>query len=1078
MLAALFVLLASFPAQAASAKGNLPDESLQEKKITGKVTDQNGEPMTGVTIMVKGTTTGVISDLNGAFSITVPDNNAVLSVSFIGYATKEVAVGNQSVINIQLAEDVQLLEDVIVVAYGTQKKSHLTGAVASVKAETLDEIPVSRVDQALQGKLAGVQVNNLGSYAGEAPEIRVRGLGSISTNIDPLIVVDGFPVSDGLSMVSMGDVESIEVLKDASSSALYGSRAANGVILITTKSGNITKPTYNFKMFSGIRNALELPGKLTTMEYVELLYEEAALRMTDPSVDGTSATMAFNLANEVDRLNYLQARHYVEEETDWLDEAMRDFGTLNNFQLSASGGNSNTRYFFSANYNNEQGIMEKSNYDRFTFRAKVDTKLSKAVSVGINISPTYSQQEVPAVDLTDYLRFPGWLPVRHNAATAALTGQMEGDWAQPYHFKGLSMSGLGIDDEVWHITSANGSGSSNNNPISVRDRTDIFTDDYRVQGNAYITIDIIQGLQFKTSNGIYAQYKEYNKMAQTSANKVGEPNRLERQTTLRTDFLTENTLHYIKTIGGHEFGILGGFTAQQTNDESNTIIGTGFPDEELLSFNLATSILLNSSETAGTTSFYYSESLVSFLGRLTYAYEGKYLLSASIRADGSSKFAEGNKWGTFPAGSVGWRLSEEEFLKNVEWLSNLKVRFSYGLTGNNNIPQYSYLNYLNTSNYVTGTGIGSLVSGLAANNDFLGNPDITWEQTQEANYGIDMGFFKNRLSLSAEYYNSKTIQLLLQQPSMYITGHKTFWNNIGEVSNKGIEIELSTTNIDKKDFSWRTSANFTSNKNTLLNYGNKDKEDNFGERNEVYRAQVGQPSIQFFGYKSDGVYLTFEEVAAAKALTDEDGNPFSYSKFAPVVGGLKVVNVNGDNAIDENDRVVLGDPFPDFIWGLTNTFTYRSFDLSFLLQGVQGGQVIDGNANYNETLRTNTVFVENRYVSPMYPGDGKTVYGTNTSGGNLMLSDYVISDASYTALRDLTLGYNAPKKLTDAIKVANLRIYFSGQNLFYLMAKDYKGVNPEARRTSGPYSNPLIDGYQRGVYPIYQTYTAGLDITF
>jgi TonB-dependent starch-binding outer membrane protein SusC len=320
--------------------------------------------------------------------------------------------------------------------------------------------------------------------------------------------------------------------------------------------------------------------------------------------------------------------------------------------------------------------------------------------------------------------------------------------------------------------------------------------------------------------------------------------------------------------------------------------------------------------------------------------------------------------------------------------------------------------------------------------------------------------------------------LLLQQPSMYITGHQTFWNNIGRVSNNGIEIELNTINLNLKNFTWKTSANFSANKNKLLGYGDKSKEDNFGERNEVYRAIVGQPAIQYFGYKGDGIYLTFEEVAAAKALKDANGIPFNFGEFTPIIGGLKVVNMNGDNIINGDDRVIIGDPFADFTWGITNTFTYKKFDLSFLFQGVQGVDLINGNLNYNETLRSNTVFLTNRYVSPMYPGDGKTVYGTNTAGKYLLLTDYGVEDGSYTALRDFSVGYTAPKKVAKTLKISELRFYLSAQNLLYFMAPGYRGVNPEARRTNGDYDNPLIDGYQRGVFPINRTFTAGLDLTF
>lgn len=1053
--------------------------AFSQTKVSGTVIDSNKEPLIGVNIMVSGSKSGTITDFDGKYTIQVPNNKSTLVYSYIGYKTITREVGNNTVINVTLTEDALQMEDVVVVAYGTQKKSHLTGAVSSLKNDKMDELPVSRVDQALQGKLAGVQINNNNPEAGEKPQIRVRGMGSISASADPLVVVDGFPVPDGLSMVSMGDVESIEVLKDAASAALYGSRAAGGVILITTKSGNIKKPKYSFKMYKGIKTALKLPDMLSTEDYTALLQNEADQRKLDPAINGISSeTMAYNRITDNERAAYLVLKNLIDSPTDWLNEGLRPFGAMENYQLSASGGDKNMKYFISGNYTGEDGIMKNSTYDKYTFRAKMDIKLSKSIAIGVNLSPTFSHQERPAVDLTDYMRFPSWLPIHHNAATAALTGKIAGSYAQPSDFNGINISGTGYDNEVWHLTGVSPFNSSNQNPVSIRERTSIFNDEYKLQGNTYITVDILKGLQFKTSNGIYYSNKEYNKKEQTSANKAGNPNSLTRQLTLRSELLSENTLTYDKKWGEHEFGGLAGMTFQKSTNKYNVIVGTNFPDEEMLSFNLASQIILDSPNLPGTSSFYYSETLMSLLGRITYAYKGKYMSSLSIRSDGSSKFAAGNKWGTFPAASIGWRASEEKFLKQYDWISNLKIRASYGLTGNNNIPQYSYMNSINTSNYVLGSSNGVLVSGMASNSSALGNPDITWEQTAEANFGIDLGFFNSRLNVSVEHYNSNTIQLLLQQPAMFITGHQTYWNNIGKVNNKGWEIELSTTNITNRNFTWKTTANLSTNKNTLLNYGDKEKEDNFGERNEVYRAIVGQPAIQFYGYKSDGVWTSFEEVAAAKALTDENGTLFTYSKFAPIVGGLKVQNINNDNKIDAEDRVVLGDPFPDFTWGITNIFTYKNFDLSFLLQGVQGVDVINGNINYNEQLRLNKAYTTNRYVSPMFPGDGKTVYSTTTSGSDLMLTDYCIEDGSYASLRDLTFGYKIPDNLMRKIKIGELRLYFSAQNLIYIMASDYRGINPEARKTSSQYESPLVDGYQRGAFPLNRTYTFGIDLTF
>jgi TonB-linked SusC/RagA family outer membrane protein len=1049
-------------------------------KVSGTITDSNKDPLIGVNIKVAGEKTGTISDSNGKYTIQVPNATSALVFSYIGYKTVEKTVGTNTQINLSLDEETKNIDEVVVVAYGTQKKSHLTGAVSSIKGEKLDEIPVSSIGQALQGKLAGVQIQNVDPEAGEAPIIRVRGMGSISAAISPLIVVDGFPIPDGLSSVSNGDVESVEVLKDAASAAMYGSRAAGGVILVTTKSGNITKPKYNFKMYSGIRTALKLPDMMSTDQYTQLLYNEASLRMKDPAVDGTAATMKFNLITTGEQAAYLIQKYYDDQPTNWLDEGLRQNGSSQNYQLSAAGGDKNIKYFLSGNYSSEDAIMRNSNYDKYTLRAKMDINLSKNVTIGINIAPTYSRQEKPVNDLTDYTRYPSWLPVRHNAATAALTGKIAGDYAQASDFLGLNMSGIGLNGETWEVTAVNPFSSSNQTPTSIRQRTSVITDDYRMQSNAYIAINILPGLQFKTSNGAYTAYKEYNKKEQTSANKAGVPNQLTRQTTLHTELLSENTLNYNKKIGDHEIGAIIGFTLQQTGNKFNQIVATGFPDEQMLSFNLASALIMDSPSINGTTSFYYTEAMESFIGRLTYAYKGKYLLSGSLRSDGSSKFAEGHKWGTFPAGSIGWRASEESFLKKFDWLSNLKIRASYGLTGNNNIPQYSYMNTVNTTNYNTGSGNGNLIAGMASNNSFLGNPDITWEQTEEANYGLDFGLFNSKVNITVEYYNSNTIQLLLLQPAMYITGHQTFWNNIGKVNNQGVEIELTTTNIDSKGFTWKTTGNLSTNKNTLLNYGDRQYQDNFGERSEVYRAIVGQPSIQFFGYKSAGVYTTYEEVAAAKALTDANGVLFNYTKFAPILGGLKVVNTNGDNKIDPSDRVVIGKPFPDFTYGITNTFTYNDFDLSFLIQGVQGVQLIDGNLNYNENLRYNTAYTNNRYISPMFPGDSKTVYSNTTSGSDLLLTDYAIQDGSYAALRDFTFGYKIPQKIVKSLKINQFRAYFSAQNLIYLMSPGYKGVNPEARRTSGPYSNayPLVDGYQRGVFPLNRTFTLGVDINF
>jgi TonB-dependent starch-binding outer membrane protein SusC len=1063
-------------------------------KVGGTVLDNNKEPLIGVNVKVVGTKLGTITDVNGKYSIQVTDNKSVLAFSYIGYKSELKTVGNNTQINVTMAEDAKTMDEVVVVAYGTQQKSHLTGAVSSLKNDKLDEIPVSRVDQALQGKLAGVNIQQLDPEAGEAPVIRVRGMGSISAAVTPLVVVDGFPIPDGLSSLSMADIESIEVLKDAASASMYGSRAAGGVILVTTKSGNITKPKYNFKMYSGIRNILKLPDLYDQIGYNQLMYDEAALRMQDPAVDGyaqttanPTGTMTYNQIAAADKGGYLVQKYLLDQPTNWLNEALRGNGSNQNYTLSASGGDKNLKYYISGNYNREEGVMRYSNYDKYNLRAKIDVNLSKVVTIGVNLAPTYSRQTKPASGLIDFIRYPSWLPVRNNAAIAALNGTNVGDYAQAGDFISTTISGIGLNNEPWFVQGVSLSGSSNQNPTSVNERTSITTDDYRLQTNAYMIINIMPGLQFKTSNGVYTQYKEYNNSQMVSATKSNSPNSLTRQTTLHTELLTENTLNYTKKFGNHDITALIGATYQQTGNRFNQIVATGFPNDQMFSFNLASALIMDSPNASpsinGVISYYYTEAMESFIGRLIYAYQGKYLFSASVRADGSSKFAAGHKWGTFPAGSLGWRVSEEKFLKQFDWLSNLKLRASYGLTGNNNIPQYSYMNSYNTSNYVTGSGNGNLIPGVAGTDNFIGNPNITWEQTEEGNYGIDLGLFNSRVNLTVEYYNSNTIQLLLQQPIMYITGHQTFWNNIGKVNNQGLEFELTTTNIDSHGFTWKTTANLATNKNKLLNYGSSDPGtyvDNFGERSEVYRAEVGMPSIQYYGYVQEGVWTSWAEVAAAKAALNKAGTLATYTKFAPAVGAEKVKDLNGDGNISPDDRTFIGSPFPDFTYGITNTFSFVGFDFSFLITGSQGGKLIDGNMNYNESLRVTKAYLANRWVSPAFPGDGMTTYDKNTSGGDLLLTSHGLQDASHAALKDCTLGYKFPDKVIKSLGLSQLRLYASAENLIYLMGTDYKGINPEARMTSGPYSSafPLVDGYQRGAFPLNRTFTVGVDINF
>ncbi|HEX5654289.1 MAG TPA: SusC/RagA family TonB-linked outer membrane protein, partial [Chitinophagaceae bacterium] len=512
--------------------------------------------------------------------------------------------------------------------------------------------------------------------------------------------------------------------------------------------------------------------------------------------------------------------------------------------------------------------------------------------------------------------------------------------------------------------------------------------------------------------------------------------------------------------------LLAGFTAQKTKINDERASGLDYPSDNITTLN--TALQIDQSNTYNTRN---QIGLLSYLGRLTYSFKNKYLLSASFRADGSSYFAPGNKWGSFPSLSAGWVASQERFMEKLAWLSNLKLRGSYGVTGNNRIVDFAFVDLLYAANYPFGAGTGAVTLGQVPSSSILSNEDITWERTFQYNGGIDIGLLNNGITISIDVYRSKTDQLLLRQSSLAFTGAPQAWNNIGSLQNTGLEVEFTTNNIRKKDFRWSTSANISRNKNKILELGEEAFLLNQGERTELYMNKVGEPLIQFFGYKTDGVWLSQAQIDEARAggLSSALSNIF-------VPGGLKLVDVNGDNVINADDRIVTGSPYPSFTWGLTNNITWKAFDLSFMFQGVEGGQLVNGDPNYNETKRYNKNYNKNRWLSPMFPGDGKTPY--STVGFNWMLTDYVIEDASYYALRELIVGYTLPKKLARAAHLGSARLYFSAQNLYFHSASGYRGINTEARFTSGPYNTPLVDGYQRGSFPMPKTYLFGLDINF
>ncbi|MDP5121912.1 MAG: SusC/RagA family TonB-linked outer membrane protein, partial [Spirosomaceae bacterium] len=670
-------------------------------EVKGKVLDAlTGEGLPGVSILIKGSTKGATTNTSGEYQISVPDGNAVLVFSFVGYTAVEERVGNKTILNVNLSTDEKTLEEVVVVGYGTQKKGNVTGAIAKYKNDNMDEAPVSRVDQALQGKIAGVQIQNTSSDAGADPRIRIRGLSSVNAGASPLVVVDGHPVADGLSFVNPADVESVEVLKDAASAAIYGSRGASGVILITTKGGKSDKTKYNFKYSTGIKQAYSRYDILTTDEYVTRLFDEAAIRATDPAIPANQNTIISQ-----DRAAYILEKEIVGAATDWQSEALRT-ANVSNIQLNASGGKQGLKYYVSGGYQNDQGIMYHSEYEKINILTKLNIDLGKKVKLNLNISPSFIKRERPGIEFNDFARWRTFQPVFLNEATAAWVREsplysnvQAGDYAQARYFSGRTYSGTMPDGTTWSSGTSVVSpfNTSNQSPKSVLESRNYSTNDYRVLSSGDLNFNILPGLDFKTLGSVYVNHTNGLDFTKRNSARAGNVNRGVYNNNLFVDLLSENTLNYSKKIDNHSIGLLGGFTAQSTRISQSRVTGTDYPSDDITTLNTALAVDLTNTYTTQN-----QVGLLSYLGRATYAYSDKYLLSASFRADGSSYFAPGNKWGYFPAVSAGWVVSEEGFLKNTDWISNLKLRGSYGVSGNNRIVEFAFVDLLFAANYPFG----------------------------------------------------------------------------------------------------------------------------------------------------------------------------------------------------------------------------------------------------------------------------------------------------------------------------------------------------------------------------------------
>lgn len=1017
---------------------NLPANMVQEVleiDISGKVTDENGEGLPGASVLVKGSDIGTVTDSEGLYKLSVPDDATTLVFSFVGYLTEEVAIEGRTNIDVILTTDISQLSEVVVIGYGTQTKREVTGSIASISSKELGEVSVDGFSRALTGKVAGVRVQQTTGAPGGNITIRVRGTGSINADNEPLYVIDGFPVENTnvgasdqginpLSSINPDDIESIEVLKDAAAASIYGSRGSNGVVIITTKRGEQGKAKINFDVSFGTQSVINKVDVLNGDDFLDLI-GEAYANAAATNEPGLPPPDFLQNENQFRGIN-----------TDWQDEIFRA-ATVQNYQLSASGGSENLKYFISGGYLNEEGVVIASGFERFSFRTNLDAKLSDKVRLGLSFTPSYAiNDEVNA----------------------------EGHWASNAVIN-QSLIGFGFlrpdqDQEEFVNSQPNFNCCGVPNPVRTANRFDAVSTQFRVIANSFAEIDLMKGLTFKTSIGTDLNYFRRDVFNPADIRRNQVDTEAEARNLSQRSWLSENTLTYTKGFGDHNFTALGGFTYQEFKQESDTINGRGFSNELVRTLNSENNLITFANTTVE------EWALVSFIGRINYSFRNKYFLTATLRSDGSSRFGEKNRFGTFPSISAGWAISDESFMQGISKISELKLRASYGTSGNNRIGNYAAIGLLAPSSYVFGSGNGSSVSGF--NPSTIANPNLTWETTKQLDIGIELGLFDDRIFLVADYYNSRTKDLLLNVPIPTITGFASALQNLGEVRNRGWEFALNTRNF-VGDFQWSTNFNISFNQNEVLRLGPEgDPLITGAVRGGTHITQIGSELAAFYLLIQDGIFQTQEEI---------DNSPTWNISRGTWPGDVRYRDVNGDGEITADDRTVVGSNQPDFIWGITNTFSYKNFDLTIVADGIQGNEVFNIAGRFLTNLEGNqnqAASALNRWRSVDQPGDGVTPRANRvTSGNNNIESTRWLEDGSFIRIQNVTLGYNFSPEVIQNSPFSSLRLYGAVSNLAYFT--EYTGYNPEVSLEGG---DPLSPGEDYGSYPLSRRFTIGVKVGF
>ena len=965
----------------------ITQEVLQNSvKITGKVVDVQGEPVIGATVMEKGTTNGIITDVDGNFTLNVSPNRK-LQVSYVGYQTQEITIGSNRTLRITLKEDSELLDEVVVVGYGTMKKSDLTGAISSVSTETLVRGGNANAIGALQGSVAGVSILKSNNKPGGGYDIKIRGVSSISGSSAPLVVIDGIPGAS-LDNINPDDIEKIDILKDASSTAIYGSRATNGVVMVTTKKGSLGDPKISYSGYAGFRNYTHVPEMMSGDEYVQLAMENAR------ALNNNNYKTLEEIFTDPSELKAAKDRNYY----DWVD-AITSPAFMTSHTISATGGTEKAKYTLGGGYYFEDGMQFPQEFSRYNMRAAVDLKANDYLSFGGSLYMTHSVRDTGNSSLmVDALRMR---PTQH-----------------PYS--------LVTGEEIWKYTS-----NGMFNPLITNQNEFNKTKKLNILSNVYVKLTPVKGLELTSSfasnmtNDQIGQYRGvWTKALQGTAK--GATNLLDKNN--YTNWVWDNIVRYSWEHKIHKIDFTGVYSLQQNQDEKMRGASKDLPFNSLW-YNL------QGGEMTSMTSSYVQSNLMSFLGRINYTLADKYMLTASLRYDGSSKLADGNKWSLFPSVAVAWRLKEEAFMQSVDWLSNLKLRLSYGQTGNDTVSPYSTNGTIAGSQYYsfgTNTVIGTYPNNIR--NDKLG-----WERTSEYNVGVDFGFFDNRISGSVEYYNRLTKDLIMNKSIPTHLGYSSVRDNVGSVRNQGFEIMLNTENIRLKDFSWQTTFTLSYNKNEIVDLAFKEDLGVYSDRLKGMQGDynnrwfIGQPVQLNWDLETIGVWQLGEEEAA--------------KKYGQKPGQFKVSDYNNDGVINDKDRFINGSRIPNWTGGMTNTFRYQEFDLSFHMHLQTGARLRNqfyvsyalenNNANLGN-MKKDYWTPENPTNSCAQPSNMGPYRDQNTTGKSV---SHIVQKTDFLKVSYITLGYTFKKNLLNRIKMSNLRLYATVQNPFTFTG--FSGFDPE-----------------------------------